>query len=104
MKPSEILMIDAKRNPQGLDANGLAGLIMSSKENNGASVIQEGNTLMMYFPINETHAEFHCFNADTPENLVKNVSKLYVVLKKDFLYPQGRNLNTRFAQNSGVQM
>ena len=83
MKPSEILMIDAKRNPQGLDADGLAGLIMSSKENNGASVIQEGNTLMMYFPINETHAEFHCFNADTPENLVKNVSKLYVVLKKE---------------------
>lgn len=83
MKPSEILMIDAKRNPQGLDANGLAELIMSFKEKRGASVIQEGNTLMMYHPISESHAEFHCFNADAPENLVKNVSKLYVVLKKE---------------------
>jgi hypothetical protein len=83
MKPMEILIIDAKRNPQGLDANGLAGLIMSFKENHDASVIQEGNTLIMYYPNGEANAEFHCFNADTPENLVKNVSKLYEVLKKE---------------------
>lgn len=83
MKPMEILIIDAKRNPQGLDANGLAERIMEFKENYNASVIQKGNTLIMYYPISKSHAEFHCFNADTADNLVENVSKFYDVLRKE---------------------
>ena len=78
----EILIIDAKRNPQGLDADGLAGLIMSFKENHDASVIQEGNTLIMYHPNGEANAEFHCFNADTPPNLAANVVKFFEMAKK----------------------
>jgi hypothetical protein len=78
-----ILEIDAKRNPQGADAHELQGMIEDAIKNQNASLAREGDTLILYLEVSDGHAEFHCFNADTADNLVKNVSNFYNVLRKE---------------------
>lgn len=78
-----ILEIDAKRNSQGKDAHELQKLIDDGIKNQDVKLVREGDTLIVYEKIGDSHAEFHCFNADTAENLVKNVSNFYNVLRKE---------------------
>ena len=78
----QILEIDAKRNPQGVDAPQLKKIIDDAIKNQNASIVRAGDTLILYLKVSNGHAEFHCFNADTAENLVKNVSNFYNVLRK----------------------
>jgi len=78
-----ILEIDAVRNSQGVDAYKLREIIEDAIKNENASVVREGDTLILYLEVSDRHAEFHCFNADTADNLVKNVSNFYDVLRKE---------------------
>lgn len=77
-----ILEIDAKRNSQGADAHELQEMIEGAIKDQNASLAREGDTLILYLEVSDGHAEFHCFNADTADNLVKNVSNFYDVLRK----------------------
>lgn len=81
MTPEEILAVDVKRNPQGGDIRDLRRFINSYAEI-GGHLVQQGNTLMIFRTERGTTAEFHTFNADTPENLIKNVRMLFDLLKK----------------------
>ncbi len=83
MTPIEILEIDSKRNSQGEDAQGLVRLINIFKAKYGASIIREGDTLILYHETDKNNVEFHCFNADTAENLAKNVLRFFDTLKKN---------------------
>jgi len=78
-----ILEIDAKRNPQGADAHKLKEVIEDGIKYNNAKLVREGDTLIVYEKIKDSHADFHCFNADTADNLVKNVSNFYNTLRKE---------------------
>jgi hypothetical protein len=78
-----ILEIDAVRNSQGVDADKLREIIEDAIQNKNASVVREGDTLILYLEIRDGHADFHCFNADTADNLVKNVSNFYNVLREE---------------------
>ena len=78
-----ILEIDAKRNSQGVDAVKLKEIIKDAIENKDATLVREGDTLILYLEVRDGHADFHCFNADTADNLVENVSKFYDVLREE---------------------
>jgi hypothetical protein len=82
MTPDEILEIDAKRNhPPGTVAGHLrAGINQDIRQ--GAQVVQQGNTLIAFRPTAKGVVGYHCFNADTPENLVKNVRAFWDMLRK----------------------
>jgi hypothetical protein len=79
----KILEIDAKRNSQGADALELKEMIENAIKNENASIVRKGDTLILYLEVSDGHAEFHCFNADTANNLVNNVSDFYDVLRKE---------------------
>jgi hypothetical protein len=78
-----ILEIDAKRNSQGANALELKEMIENAIKNENASIVRKGDTLILYLEVSDGHAEFHCFNADTADNLVNNVSNFYDVLRKE---------------------
>jgi len=78
-----ILEIDAVRNSQGVDADKLREIIEDAIQNKDASLVREGDTLILYLEIRDGHADFHCFNADTADNLVENVSNFYNVLREE---------------------
>ena len=81
MEPKEILEIDAKRNHKDTNAQDLLDII-NREIGLGAQIVQGGKTLMIFKPIGERRAEFHCFNADSAANLVKNVMGLFAALRK----------------------
>lgn len=82
MTPDEILEIDAKRNhPAGT----LAGHLRAEINRNirgGGQVVQQGDTLIAFIAKEKGVVEYHCFNADTPENLAKNVLAFWGMLRK----------------------
>jgi hypothetical protein len=83
MTPAEILEVDAKRNhPPGTKAGNLMAIINEELRGN-SQLVQQGNTLILFGNAGGVgNAEFHCFNADTPENLAKNVLKFLEMLQK----------------------
>jgi len=81
MTPNEILKIDAKRNHKDMSAKDLIDII-NREIGLGAHVVREGETLMIFKSTEKDRAEFHCFNADSAANLVKNVMALFVLLRK----------------------
>jgi len=82
MTPDQILEIDAKRNhPPGTQAGNLRALINRTTER-GGGVLQQGNTLVTFRLVKPNTVMFHTYNADTPQNLVKNVEMVFQVLKK----------------------
>jgi hypothetical protein len=82
MTPDEILEVDAKRNhPPGTVAGHLRAEINNELRNKG-QIVQQGNTLVVFRTAKPDTAEYHCFNADTPENLVKNVMAVWKLLEK----------------------
>jgi hypothetical protein len=83
MTPTQILEFDAKRNhPPGTQAGNLMALINDQLRGNN-QLVQQGNTLIVFGNAGGVgNAEFHCFNADTPENLASNVLKFLAMLKK----------------------
>jgi hypothetical protein len=82
MTPDEILEIDAKRNhPPGTVAGHLRADINKELRQQG-QLVQQGDTLIVFRSIKKGVVEYHCFNADTPENLVKNVVAFLGMLKK----------------------
>jgi hypothetical protein len=83
MTPAEILEVDAKRNhPPGTKAGNLMAIINEELRGN-SKLVQQGNTLILFGNAGGVgNAEFHCFNADTPENLAKNVLKFFEMLQK----------------------
>jgi hypothetical protein len=83
MTPDQILEIDAKRNhPEGTSAGNLRALIRDQLRQKG-HLVQEGNTLIVFSNADkDDDVEYHCFNADTPENLTANVMKFFEMAKK----------------------
>jgi hypothetical protein len=83
MTPEEILAIDVERNhPPGTTVGNLRAAINENYRNNG-QMVQQGNTLIIFNNgKKEGDVEYHCFSADTPENLVRNVMKFFEMLKK----------------------
>jgi hypothetical protein len=83
MTPAEILEVDAKRNhPPGTKAGNLMAIINDQLRGN-SHLVQQGNTLIIFKNAGGIgNAEFHTFNADTPENLAQNVLKFFEMLKK----------------------
>ncbi len=82
MTPDQILEIDAKRNkPPGTVAGHSRAEINQEIRKNG-QLVQQGDTLIVFRPVSKGTAEYHCFNADTPENLVKNVMVFWGMLAK----------------------
>jgi hypothetical protein len=82
MTPKEILEIDARNNHS---FGTTAGHLMAEINNDlrsGGQVVQEGNVLIVYKPIEPGIVEFHTFNADTPQNLAKAVKGLAIMLRK----------------------
>jgi hypothetical protein len=82
MTPDEILEIDAKRNyPPGTQAGHLRAAINNNTRKNGG-LLQQGNTLVMFRLSGPKKVDFYAFNADTPQNLAKNLEKVFQVFKK----------------------
>lgn len=83
MTPDQILEIDAKRNhPEGTSAGNLRAVINAQLRQKG-HIIQQGNTLIVFSNADgDKDVEYHCFNADTPENLTENVMKFFEMAKK----------------------
>ena len=83
MTPDQILEIDAKRNhPEGTSAGNLRAVINEQLRQKG-HIIQQGNTLIVFSNADgDKDVEYHCFNADTPENLTENVMKFFEMAKK----------------------
>jgi len=82
MTPDEILEVDAKRNhPAGTLAGHLRAEINQELRQKG-QVIQQGDTLIVFRSTKHGVVEYHCFNADTPENLAKNVLSVWGMFKK----------------------
>jgi hypothetical protein len=82
MTPDEILEIDAARNhPPGTVAGHLKADINENNRQKG-SVVQQGNTLVMFRMVTPDTVEFHCFNADSPQNLIRNVEAVLRMFKK----------------------
>ena len=83
MTPDQILEIDAKRNhPEGTSAGHLRALINAQLRQKG-HIVQQGETLIVFANADgDKDVEFHCFNADTPENLAANVVKFFEMAKK----------------------
>lgn len=82
MTPNEILEIDAQRNHKPGTTAGHLRADINDDLRKGGSIVQEGNVLMVYRPIEPGVIEFHTFNAGTPVELVKALEKLGEVLKK----------------------
>ena len=83
MTPDEILEIDAKRNqPKGTSAGNLRAIINGQLRTKG-QIVQQGDTLIVFNNADgDKDVEFHCFNADTPQNLAKNVIAFFGLAKK----------------------
>lgn len=83
MTPDQILEIDAKRNhPEGTSAGNLRAVINEQLRQKG-HIIQQGDTLIVFSNSDgDKDVEYHCFNADTPENLTENVMKFFEMAKK----------------------
>ena len=83
MTPDQILEIDAERNhPEGTSAGNLRAVINEQLRQKG-HIIQQGNTLIVFSNADgDKDVEYHCFNADTPENLTENVMKFFEMAKK----------------------
>ena len=84
MTLDEILEIDAQRNHEpGTEAGHLRALINEQLRENKAEIVQSGNTLIVFSNSDgDADVEYHCFNADTPPNLAKNVMKFFEMAKK----------------------
>jgi hypothetical protein len=83
MTPDQILEVDAKRNhPKGTAAGNLRAVINEQLRQDG-HLVQQGDTLIVFANADEDDdVEYHCFNADTPENLATNVMKFFEMAKK----------------------
>ena len=80
MTPDEILTVDAQRNhPAGTVAGNLRAQI-NAEIRDGGQLVRQGDTLIVFKPLKNKTAEYHCFNADTPENLAKNVLAFWSML------------------------
>jgi RNA recognition motif-containing protein len=84
MTPDEILEIDAQRNhAPGTKAGNLRALINKQVRENNGQIVQQGNTLILFANSDgDADVEYHCFNADTPQNLAANVIKFFGFVKK----------------------
>jgi hypothetical protein len=83
MTPDQILEIDAKRNhPKGTSVGNLRAAINAQLRQKG-HIVQQGKTLIVFSNADEDDdVEYHCFNADTPENLAANVMKFFEMAKR----------------------
>lgn len=82
MTPDEILEIDAQRNhPPGTDAGELRAFINEELQE-GGSIVQEGNVLIVFRTVEPGVVEHHSFNADSAQNLIKANVALWGMLKK----------------------
>jgi hypothetical protein len=83
MTPDQILEIDAKRNyPKGTSVGNLRAAINAQLRQKG-QIVQQGKTLIVFSNADEDDdVEYHCFNADTPENLAANVMKFFEMAKQ----------------------
>ena len=84
MTAEEILAIDAKRNhPPGTEVGHLRALINDQIRDHQGYLVQEGETLIVFSNSDgDADVEYHCFNADTPQNLAANVVSFFEMAKK----------------------
>jgi hypothetical protein len=103
MTPKEIVEIDLQKTGVDIPLNRvMAGLNQMTER--GAKLLQEGNTLFVLTIRDKETAEFHLFNADTPQQLVINVEKFARLVKQlgfkrmitDFDNPKLANLFQRY--------
>jgi hypothetical protein len=82
MTPDQIIKHDAEHNQEDMSLDEIVAQINHEINNEGARLVQEGNTLIIFKTKEDGSCEFHCFNADTPENLAKNVVTFLTLAKK----------------------
>jgi hypothetical protein len=82
MTPEQILRYDVEHNQEDATFDEFVALINNEIENEKAKIIREGNTLIVFKTSGKDSCEFHCINADTPNNLAANVLKFLELTKK----------------------
>ena len=82
MTPEQIIKHDVKHNQEGLTFDDVVLQIDYEIKNENARLVREGNTLIIFKTKEDGSCEFHCFNADTPDNLAKNVITFLTLAKK----------------------
>ena len=83
MTPDEILEIDAQRNHEPGTQAGHLRAIINDQLRQKAHLVQQGNTLILFSNSDgDADVEYHCFNADTPQNLAANVVAFFGMAKK----------------------
>lgn len=79
----DIVKKDIERNHPGVDPyKAMATLKLVQKKNPNMTLVQEGNSIFATFKMGQGVAEFHTINADTPENLVKNLINYAKAMKQ----------------------
>jgi hypothetical protein len=86
MTPEQIIKYDAEHNQEGFTAESLAQRIKEEISNENAHLVREGDTLIIFKRVQDGSCEFHCFNADTPQNLAQNVLRFLYFVKKIGFY------------------
>jgi len=82
MTPEQIIRHDAEHNQEDMSLEEIVAQINHEINNEGARLVQEGDTLIIFKTKEDGSCEFHCFNADTPDNLAKNVVTFLTLAKK----------------------
>jgi len=86
MTPEQIIRYDAEHNQEGFTFEALVRRIQEEIENENAHLVREGDTVIIFKKAQNGSCEFHCFNADTPQNLAKNVLVFLELAKKIGFY------------------
>ena len=82
MTPKEILEIDLERNqPDYMTLPKVIGFI-NKMTSQGAKMVRQGDTLMLFRNVGDSTAEFHSFSADKPNDYLKNMGKFANMLKQ----------------------
>jgi hypothetical protein len=83
MTPEQILRYDVEHNQdEDVELKHILWLIKHERTYENASVIREGNTLIIFKTVGKDSCEFHVFNADTPNKLAINVLTFLKLVKK----------------------
>lgn len=82
MTPEQIIKYDVEHNQENMTLGEFVAQISNEVENKNARLVREGNTLIVFKTVGKDSCEFHCINADTPNNLASNVLKFMELAKK----------------------
>jgi len=92
MKPTEIIIADAKR--KGAEPTKEVALVNQLIKKHNAIILQANNTMIVLAPINVGKTEMHLYTADNPLKLMKSAIELEKKIRAsdiDFIYYQETN-------------